>query len=47
VGTATTDGGAGGSTDDNTATIEAALAEKLPQWVAQDLVPNEQMPFVF
>jgi hypothetical protein len=26
--------------DENTATIEAALAEKLPHWEALDLVPN-------
>jgi len=30
--------------DDNSATIEAALAEKLPEWDALDLVPNEKFP---
>jgi putative DNA methylase len=30
--------------DDNSATIEAALAEKLPEWEALDLVPNETLP---
>ena len=30
--------------DDNSATIEAALAEKLPEWEALDLVPNEKFP---
>jgi adenine-specific DNA methylase len=30
--------------DDNTAAIEAALAEKLPEWEALDLVPNESLP---
>jgi adenine-specific DNA methylase len=33
--------------DDNTAAIEAALAEKLPEWEALDLVPNEEIPFGF
>jgi putative DNA methylase len=31
--------------DDNSAAIEAALAEKLPEWEALDLVPNELLPF--
>jgi putative DNA methylase len=31
--------------DDNSSTIEAALAEKLPEWEALDLVPNEELPF--
>ena len=31
--------------DDNSAAIEAALAEKLPEWEALDLVPNEELPF--
>jgi adenine-specific DNA methylase len=31
--------------DDNSATIESALAEKLPEWEALDLVPNEDIPF--
>ncbi len=30
--------------DDNSATIEAALAEKLPEWEALDLIPNETLP---
>lgn len=30
--------------DDNGDTIEAALAEKLPEWEALDLVPNEALP---
>jgi adenine-specific DNA methylase len=30
--------------DDNSAAIEAALAEKLPEWEALDLVPNEAIP---
>jgi putative DNA methylase len=30
--------------DDNSAAIEAALAEKLPEWEALDLVPNELLP---
>ena len=30
--------------DDNSAVIEAALAEKLPEWEALDLVPNEAIP---
>lgn len=30
--------------DDNSAAIEAALAEKLPEWEALDLVPNEKFP---
>jgi putative DNA methylase len=29
--------------DDNSAAIEAALAEKLPEWEALDLVPNEEI----
>ncbi|MFM1798265.1 MAG: hypothetical protein RLZZ117_543, partial [Cyanobacteriota bacterium] len=33
--------------DDNTAAIEAALAEKMPEWEALDLVPNEEIPFGF
>jgi adenine-specific DNA methylase len=33
--------------DDNTAAIEAALDEKLPEWEALDLVPNEEIPFGF
>jgi adenine-specific DNA methylase len=32
------------SEDDNSAVIEAALAEKLPEWEALDLVPNEAIP---
>lgn len=32
--------------DDNSAQIEAALAEKLPEWEALNLVPNEQFPEV-
>jgi putative DNA methylase len=31
--------------DDNSAAIEAALAEKLPEWEALDLVPKELLPF--
>lgn len=31
--------------DDNSAQISAALAEKLPEWEALDLVPNEELPF--
>lgn len=31
--------------DDNSAQIAAALAEKLPEWEALDLVPNEELPF--
>ena len=30
--------------DDNSAAIEAAMAEKLPEWEALDLVPNEKFP---
>jgi putative DNA methylase len=30
--------------DDNSTTIEAALSEKLPEWEALDLVPNEKFP---
>ena len=30
--------------DDNSAEIEAALAEKLPEWEALDMVPNERIP---
>ena len=30
--------------DDNSAQIAAALAEKLPEWEALDLVPNERFP---
>jgi adenine-specific DNA methylase len=30
--------------DDNTAIIAARLAEKLPEWVASDIVPNEAFP---
>jgi adenine-specific DNA methylase len=30
--------------DDNSAAIETALAEKLPEWEALDLVPNELLP---
>jgi putative DNA methylase len=30
--------------DDNSAAIEAALAEKLPEWEALDLIPNELLP---
>jgi adenine-specific DNA methylase len=33
--------------DDNSAAIEAALAEKLPEWEALDLVPSEDIPFGF
>ena len=33
--------------DDNSAAIESALADKLPEWEALDLVPNEEMPFGF
>jgi putative DNA methylase len=33
-----------GPEDDNSAAIEAALAEKLPEWEALDLVPNEKFP---
>jgi hypothetical protein len=33
--------------DDNSAAIEAVLAEKLPEWEALDLVPNEALPFGF
>jgi adenine-specific DNA methylase len=33
--------------DDNSAIINAALAEKLPEWEALDLVPNEEIPFGF
>ncbi|MBD1193927.1 DUF1156 domain-containing protein [Vulcanococcus sp. Clear-D1] len=32
--------------DDNSAAIEAAIAEKLPEWEALDLVPNEKFPEV-
>lgn len=32
--------------DDNSATIAAAVAEKLPEWEALDLVPNEKFPEV-
>jgi adenine-specific DNA methylase len=32
------------SEDDNSSTIEAALAEKMPEWEALDLVPNELLP---
>jgi adenine-specific DNA methylase len=31
--------------DDNSAQIAAALAEKLPEWEALDLVPNKVLPF--
>ncbi|MCX5945519.1 MAG: DUF1156 domain-containing protein [Cyanobacteria bacterium] len=31
--------------DDNSAQIAAALTEKLPEWEALDLVPNEELPF--
>ena len=31
--------------DDNNTQIAAALAEKLPEWEALDLVPNEELPF--
>ena len=31
--------------DDNSAQIAVALAEKLPEWEALDLVPNEELPF--
>jgi adenine-specific DNA methylase len=31
--------------DDNSALVAAALAEKLPEWEALDLVPNEELPF--
>ena len=30
--------------DDNSATIRAALAEKLPEWEAFDMVPSERFP---
>ncbi len=30
--------------DDNGAAVEAALADKLPEWEALDLVPNEKFP---
>ena len=30
--------------DDNSAEIQAVLAEKLPEWEAFDFVPNEQLP---
>ncbi len=30
--------------DDNSADIHARLAEKLPEWVASDIVPNEPFP---
>jgi len=30
--------------DDNSAAIAAALADKLPEWEALDLVPNERFP---
>jgi adenine-specific DNA methylase len=33
--------------DDNSAVIEAALAEKLPEWEALDLVPNEEYGEMF
>ena len=33
--------------DNNSAAIEAALTEKLPEWEALDLVPNEALPFGF
>jgi adenine-specific DNA methylase len=33
--------------DDNGEAIAAALAEKLPEWEALDLVPNEEVPFGF
>ena len=33
-----------GPEDDNSAQIAAALAEKLPEWEALDLVPNELLP---
>lgn len=33
--------------DDNSEAIAAALAEKLPEWEALDLVPNEEVPFGF
>jgi putative DNA methylase len=32
--------------DDNSAAIKAALAEKLPEWEALDLIPNEKFPEV-
>ncbi len=32
------------SEDDNSAEIEAALAEKLPEWEALDMVPSERIP---
>ncbi|WP_216915338.1 MULTISPECIES: DUF1156 domain-containing protein [unclassified Synechococcus] len=31
--------------DDNSVRIATALAEKLPEWEALDLVPNEELPF--
>jgi len=31
--------------DDNSTQIAAALTEKLPEWEALDLVPNEELPF--
>lgn len=33
--------------DDNSTQIAAALTEKLPEWEALDLVPNEELPFGF
>ncbi|MBM5818433.1 MAG: DUF1156 domain-containing protein, partial [Cyanobacteria bacterium K_Offshore_surface_m2_239] len=33
--------------DDNSEAIAAALADKLPEWEALDLVPNEEVPFGF
>ena len=38
---------AAGPEDDNSGQINAALAEKLPEWEALDLVPNEELPFGF
>ena len=31
--------------DDNSSQVAATLAEKLPEWEALDLVPNEELPF--
>jgi adenine-specific DNA methylase len=31
--------------DDNSSQIAAALSEKLPEWEALDVVPNEELPF--
>ena len=33
--------------DDNSAAMEAVMAEKLPEWEALDLVPHEDLPFGF